>query len=317
MTIIFYEEICRAGSGGLLGAGWIHYVAVGPILLFGTPKLRQMIEPVMRAEKFASLCISEPTAGSDVRNITCKAVRQGDHYIVTGEKYWITGGLKSDYFITAVRTGGPGINGITLLLIPRGPGVITTRLPLQGHDTSATAYVVFNKCKVPVENIIGKENEGFKPIMFNFNSERFGIIVTAVGLARCCIEEAARYAQTRHTFGKPLIKHQVIRHKIADMSRQCICSQLMLEKCAFLLSKDKYGQKDKSIAKNIALLKVQASKSLQYITIESSQIFGGRSFVRGGRGAPIDEAYRSARACAIAAGSEEIMYDLAMRQAKL
>ena len=149
MNIIMNEEMTRAGSAGLLGAGWIHYVAVAPILLFGNDKLKEMIAPVIRAEKFASLCISEPNAGSDVRNITCKAVKDGEgNYIVTGEKYWITGGMKSEFFITAVRTGGPGITGISLLLIPRCKGLTTTRLPLQGHDTSATAYVVFNKCKV-------------------------------------------------------------------------------------------------------------------------------------------------------------------------
>ena len=135
--------------------------------------------------------------------------------------------------------------------------------------------------------------------------------------ARCCLEDAIEWSRERKTFGKLLVSHQVIKHKIADMSRQIISAQLFLEKIAYQLSFDKLGRNDKSIARNVALLKVHCSKTLQNVTIECSQILGGRSYVRGGRAGRIEEAYRSVRAGAIAAGSEEIMYNLAIKQSKV
>jgi len=315
--IILYEQICRAASGGLLTSVWVHGIAAPPVLHFGTLEQKQMFAAVVKSEKLSALAISEPRAGSDVRNLYTTAVKEGDNYIVNGEKYWISGGIKADYFVTAVRTGGPGYTGISLLIIPNGPGVFTTRLPLQGHDCSNTAYVVFRNCKVPCKNLVGKENEGFKPIMLNFNRERFGIAASAVCYARVCLEEAVRYARTRKTFGKRLIDHQVIRHKIADMSRKVMAAYSYMMHVAYCMNKDPLGFKDKSIARNVALFKVQATQTLEFCAREASQVFGGRSYVRGGRGGKVERIYRDVRAYAIYGGSEEIMLDLAMRQAKL
>merc|ERR1719433_1747236 len=315
--IVFYEQICRAASGGLLTAVWVHAIAVPPVMAFGTPAQKELFRPVVQADQLSALAISEPRAGSDVRNLYTTAVKEGDDYIVNGEKYWISGGMKADWFVTAVRTGGPGYTGISLLMIPKGEGVITSRLPLQGHDCSNTAYVVFRNCKVPKKYLIGKENEGFKPIMFNFNQERFGIAVGAVCFARVCVEEAVRYAKSRKTFGKALIDHQVIRHKVANMSKRVMAVYGFMCHCAYALNKDHLGLVDKTIPRNVALFKVESTQCLEYCAREASQIFGGRSYVRGGRGGKVERIYRDVRAFAIYGGSEEIMLDLAMRQAKL
>lgn len=315
--IIFYEQICRAASGGLLTSVWVHGIAVPPVVHFGTPEQKEMFRDVITADKLSALAISEPRAGSDVRNLYTTAVKEGDDWIVNGEKYWISGGMKADYFVTAVRTGGPGYTGISLMIIPKGDGVFTTRLPLQGHDCSNTAYVVFRNCKVSNNMIVGKLNEGFKPIMLNFNQERFGIAVGAVCFARVCVEEAVRYARTRKTFGKRLIDHQVIRHKIADMSRTVMSAYGYMTHVAYCMDKDPLGFKDKSIARNVALFKVTSTQCLEFCAREASQVFGGRSYVRGGRGGKVERIYRDVRAYAIYGGSEEIMLDLAMRQAKL
>jgi len=317
--IIFYEQICRAASGGLLTAVWVHTIAVPPVMAFGTSMQKKLYSKVLTGEQLSALAVSEPRAGSDVRNIYTKAVldESKENYIVNGEKYWISGGMKADWFTVAVRTGGPGIKGISLLIIPRGPGVTTSRLPLQGHANSATAYVVFRNCKVPRNYLVGKENEGFKPIMFNFNIERYGIAISAVCFARVCVEEAVRYAKTRKTFGKPLIEHQVIRHKIANMSKRVMACYGYMCLLAFAMNKDKLGFVDKTIPRNVALFKVEATQSLEFCAREASQIFGGRSYVRGGRGGKVERIYRDVRAYAIYGGSEEIMLDLAMRQAKL
>jgi len=136
-------------------------------------------------------------------------------------------------------------------------------------------------------------------------------------MCRVCVDESIDWAQERKTFGKRLIDHQVIKHKIANMSRKTLACQSFLERVAYQMKYDPYGSKDKSLVRNVSLLKVQCSKTCQYCAIEASQIFGGRSYVRGGRGGKIDRIYRSIRAESIAGGSEEIMLDLAMRQAKL
>ena len=142
-------------------------------------------------------------------------------------------GIFSDYFTVAVRTGKNGMNGISLLLIERGPGVTTRRIQTQGLWSSGSTYIDFDNVKVPVEHLIGKENQGFKYIMNNFNHERWGICTDAIRNSRVCLEESMRYAHKRKTFGKRLIDHPVIRLKLAHMSRQVEASQSWLESITY------------------------------------------------------------------------------------
>jgi alkylation response protein AidB-like acyl-CoA dehydrogenase len=156
----------HGGVGGVLW-GLFGGLAIGlpPILQVGTEEMRKRVAtPCLTGQKFICLAITEPSAGSDVANIktTAKLTPDGKHYIVNGEKKWITNGVFADYFTTCVRTGGEGMGGISLLLIERGPGVKTTQMKCQGVWASGTTYVEFDDVKVPVENLIGKENEGFK-----------------------------------------------------------------------------------------------------------------------------------------------------------
>jgi alkylation response protein AidB-like acyl-CoA dehydrogenase len=164
--MIITDELCRPGSGGFIwnvigGYG----IGCPPLVKFGKPELKDRILPgILAGDKRICLAITEPDAGSDVANLTCEAKlsEDGKHYIVNGEKKWITNGIWSDYFTTAVRTGGEGMNGISLLLIERGEGVSTRRMDCQGMWSSGTTYVTFEDVKVPVENLLGKENQGFK-----------------------------------------------------------------------------------------------------------------------------------------------------------
>eukprot|EP00483_Globobulimina_turgida_P010798 UN10819 len=224
--------------------------------------------------------------------------------------------MKSQYFITAVRTGSAksGIFGISMLVIERSAGVITTRLALQGHDTSATAYVIFKNAIVPKKNLIGKENQGFRYIMYNFNAERFGIINTAIGLSRTCVEEACKYAQRRETFGKKLILHQVIRFKIMEMTRKVLAAHSFMEWCAYRMSLQEPGSINNALIKDVSLLKVEATKCLEFCAREAAQIYGGRAYIKGGTAAKVERIYRDVRAMAIYGGSEEIMIDLPGRQ---
>jgi len=297
-------------------------MSLGPLIRFADKKNathQQALKEVMSGQKFLALAVSELTGGSDVAQIksTAKKTEDGKYYIVNGTKYWITAGHRADYFVTLVRTNPTGRFGVSLLLIPRGEGVFTSKLKLQGSEGNDTAAVTFNNVRVPVENLIYKENMGFVPLMTNFNRERFIICTGMVADSRLCVTEAIKWAQERKTFGRKLIQHQVIKHKIATMARMTLACQSFLERVAYQMKHDPYGQKDRSVVRNVSLLKVECSKCLQFCTIESSQIFGGRSYVRGGRGGIVERLYRFVRAGAIAGGSEEIMLDLAMRQAKL
>lgn len=165
--MLITDELSRAGSGGFVwnvigGFG----IGCPPLVKFGKKALKDRILPgILNGDKRICLAITEPDAGSDVANLTCEAKlsEDGKHYIVNGEKKWITNGIWSDYFTTAVRTGGPGMNGVSLLLIEReAGGVSTRRMDCQGVWSSGTTYITFEDVKVPVENLLGKENQGFR-----------------------------------------------------------------------------------------------------------------------------------------------------------
>jgi alkylation response protein AidB-like acyl-CoA dehydrogenase len=235
---------------------------------------------------------------------------------VNGEKKWITNGIWSDYFTTAVRTGGEGMNGVSVLLIERSAGGVSTRrMDCQGVWSSGTTYITFEDVKVPVENLIGKENQGFKVVMTNFNHERIGIIIQSIRFARVCYEESIKYAHKRKTFGKRLIDHPVIRLKLAHMARQIEASYNWLENLVYQCQKMNEMEAMLKLGGAIASLKAQSTTTFEFCAREASQIFGGLSYSRGGQGAKVERLYRDVRAYAIPGGSEEIMLDLSIRQA--
>ncbi|KLJ10689.1 acyl-CoA dehydrogenase [Blastomyces silverae] len=317
--LIVTDELSRAASGGLVwnligGFG----IGCPPVIKYGKKELVQRILPgILAGDKRICLAITEPDCGSDVSNISCEAklTPDGKHYIVNGEKKWITNGIWSDYFTTAVRTGEPGMNGISVLLIERSAGGVSTRkMDCQGMSTSGTTYVTYEDVKVPVENLIGKENQGFKVIMMNFNHERMGIIIQCVRFSRVCYEESVKYAHKRHTFGKRLIDHPVIRMKLAHMARQIEASHNWLENLVFQCQSMDDTEAAFRLGGAIAGLKAQSTTTFEFCAREASQIFGGLSYTRGGQGGKIERLYRDVRAYAIPGGSEEIMLDLSMRQ---
>ncbi|KAL2268312.1 hypothetical protein VTJ83DRAFT_3158 [Remersonia thermophila] len=317
--MLLTDELSRVGSGGFVwnvigGFG----IGCPPLVKFGKKSLVDRILPgILNGDKRICLAITEPDAGSDVANLTCEAKlsEDGKHYIVNGEKKWITNGIWADYFTTAVRTGGPGMNGVSLLLIERDfPGVSTRRMDCQGVWSSGTTYITFEDVKVPVENLIGKENQGFRVIMTNFNHERIGIIIQCLRFSRVCFEESVKYANKRRTFGKKLIEHPVIRLKLAHMARQIEASYNWLENLIYQCEKMGDTEAMLRLGGAIAGLKAQATTTFEFCAREASQIFGGLSYSRGGQGGKIERLYRDVRAYAIPGGSEEIMLDLSIRQ---
>jgi len=287
------------------------------VLLFGSEELKDKVaDDCLRGKKFICLAISEPEAGSDVAGIHTTARREGDYYIVNGSKKWITNGIFADYFTTAVRTGGKGGGGLSLLLIEKSfPGVSTRKMKCTGVWPSGTTYVSFDDVKVPVKNLIGTENEGFKYIMYNFNHERWSLVIQATRLSRVLYEESFKYALKRKTFGVRLVDHQMIRGKFADMLRQIEATQAWAELVTYQMTTMDKKQQNQILGGAIALLKTQSTKTLEYCAREAAQIFGGASYVRGGVGEKVERLYREVRAYSIPGGSEEIMMDFGVRQA--
>ncbi|MGX1317901.1 acyl-CoA dehydrogenase [Bradyrhizobium sp. USDA 377] len=307
MKIVASQELASAGAGGISASLMSHTIGSPPIARAARPEVKSRVLPqVLSGEKISALAITEPGGGSDVANLRTRARRDGDHYVVSGEKTFITSGVRADYLTVAVRTGGEGAGGVSLLLIEGDtPGLSRTKLKKMGWWASDTATLHFDDCRVPAENLIGEEGQGFKIIMQNFNSERMGMAASCTAFARVCLDEAIAYAKERKTFGKLLAQHQVIRHKIVDMAQKVAASQAMLEMLAWRL------EQGESPVAEICMMKNQATQTMAFCASEAVQIFGGAGFMRGIKAERI---YREVKVNAIGGGTEEIMKDLASRQ---
>ncbi len=303
---ILAEELARS-SGGVSAGLFSNYIGGPPIQNAGSDEVKAEILPSMLSgEVICALGITEPSGGSDVANLQTTARLDGDHYVVNGSKTFITSGMRADYVTTAVRTGGAGAAGVSMLVIPsKLEGFSKTPLKKMGWWASDTATLYFDDCRVPARYLLGAENSGFKIIMENFNYERLFLIAGMIGASRVCFEEALAWAQERETFGSRLADHQVIRHKLVEMDRMINASYAWMEKLAWQVS-----QGDHVVAQ-LAECKVQSSLTMEFCAREAAQILGGASYLRDN---PVERIYREVRVNAIGGGSEEIMRDLAARQ---
>ncbi|MCC7385813.1 MAG: acyl-CoA dehydrogenase family protein [Deltaproteobacteria bacterium] len=306
-AIIACEELARPGAGGISASLMSHTIAVPPIARLGSRALQAKVIPsTLRGETIAALAITEPSGGSDVASLRTTARRDGDFFVVNGSKTFITSGIRADFYTVAVRTGGEGMGGISLLLIEKGtPGFSATPLEKMGWWASDTATLYFDGCRVPAANLIGEENQGFLGLMLNFNSERLGLAANACAFAQVCYEEAVAWAQERVTFGRPLITRQVIRHKLIDMRMRIESTKAFLESVAWLV------MQGESPVPEICMLKNHAVECLEHCAGEAVQILGGAGYIRG---AKCERIYRETKVLAIGGGASEIMKDLAARQ---
>ncbi|MCK6554331.1 acyl-CoA dehydrogenase family protein [Candidatus Binatia bacterium] len=306
-AIVAAQELARAGSGGISASLMSHGIGCPPIARLGSEEMkRRVLPPVLAGDKISALAITEPDAGSDVASLRTSARRDGDHYVVNGSKTFITSGMRADFVTVAVRTGGPGMGGISLLLLEKDmPGFTRTPLKKMGWWASDTATLIFDDVRVPVTNLIGEENMGFLGIMLNFNGERIGMAASANAFSRVCLEEAIAWARQRMVFGKPLMHQQVIRHKLVDMAMRINATQAYLEMLAWRI------QNGDSPVADIAMLKNQATQTMAFCASEAVQIHGGMGYMRGTR---VERIYREVKVNAIGGGAEEIMKELASRQ---
>jgi acyl-CoA dehydrogenase len=281
-----------------------HGIALPPIVRFGTDEQKErFVRPVLRGEKIPALAITEPGAGSDVAGLTTRAVRSGDDYIVDGAKLFITSGVRADLVTVAVRTGGPGHGGISLLVVERGtPGFQASRkLEKMGWWASDTAELVFEDCRVPRRNLIGEENAGFAAIMTNFVTERLMLAGQCVAIAELAYGESCRYVRERQAFGRDLAAFQVVRHKLADMATRLAASRALTgEATARFLA----GDSSPALA---AMAKNTATDACSFIVDQAVQIFGGMGYMRE---TVVERLYRDARLYPIGGGTREIMNEI-------
>ena len=306
-------ELAKTASGGLCASLLSHSIGAPPINHFASDEIKQeVLTKILSGEKISALAITEPGGGSDVAALQTKAIRDGDDYIVTGEKTFITSGIRADYYTVAVRTDpdAKGANGISMLLIDaHSEGVTKTKLDKMGWWASDTAHIHFDQVRVPAKNLLGAENMGFFVIMNNFNMERFFLAASSYGFALVCYEEALEWAQQRKTFGKRLVDHQVVRHKMVDMATRLTMTRALLEDTAYRLGKPELQGND--LIAQICMLKNVATQTMQFCADSAVQTLGGMGFMRGTKSERI---YRDVKVNMIGGGAEEIMKDLASRQ---
>jgi acyl-CoA dehydrogenase len=299
------EELLLEGQnvGVVVGLG-SHGIALPPIVRLGSPsQIERFVRPVVAGKLVSALGITEPGGGSDVASLATRAVADGDHYVVTGSKTFITSGCRADFVTTAVRTGGPGHGGVSLLVIETDrPGFhVSKKLKKTGWWASDTAELSFDGVRVPRENLIGEENQGFVPIMMNFANERVLIASQCVTIAELAYRESVAYARARTAFGKSLSGFQVIRHKLADMATKIAAARALVEQA---VSRMLRGDAVTSLA---AMAKNAATDMVTSVVDEAVQIHGGYGYMRE---TTVERLYRDARLYPIGGGTREIMNEI-------
>jgi len=307
--------LSEGGSSGLLaglftsGIALPHMVAAaerGEGHEGGSSLVDRFVRPTLAGETIGSLAITEPGGGSDVAGIRTTAVRDGDHYVVNGAKTFITSGTRADFVTTAVRTGGPGHAGVSLLVVEKGtPGFTVDRaLTKMGWHCSDTAELSYVDVRVPVENLVGQENAGFYQIAEQFVVERIALAVHGYGIAARALDLTAAYCQERDTFGKPLVANQVVRHALVEMRRQVEVARTYTREVA------RRHVAGENVIAEACLAKETACNTATYVCDKAVQLHGGTGYMHG---TEVERHYRDARLLPIGGGATEVLTDLAAK----
>ena len=301
-------EMGRTSAGGLFASVGSRNIMLGPLTELANEKIKLKALPdLMSGKKGGSLGITEPGGGSDVARMKTTARKDGNEWVLNGSKTFITGGMQASYFVVGARTGKEGLGGISLFFVEADtPGFTRSSIDKKmGWWSSDTATLYFDNCRIPADNLMGEENKGFLAIMNNFNYERYMMGAQMLGMAKRCFEECVQYSQERQTFGKNLIEHQVIRHKLADMSAKIDAMDAYLNQVAQLMNDGEMPVAE------ISKIKFYCSECIESIASEAMQIFGGAGYLRGNA---VERIYREVKVMAIGGGSKEIMKDLTVKQ---
>lgn len=308
-TAIICEELHEAGTpGGVFASLFTVGIAVPHMIASGNDRLiEKFVKPTLRGELIGSLAITEPGGGSDVGHLRTTAVRDGDHYVVNGSKTYITSAVRGDYVVAAVRTGGPGAGGISMLVIEKGtPGFeVSRKLAKMGWRSSDTAELSFSDARVPVDNLIGAENSGFLQIAQAFVSERIGLAVQAYSSAQRCLDITVAWCRDRETFGKPLIARQPVQNTLADMARRIDVARVYSRN---VIERSLAGETN--LITEVCFAKNTAVEAGEWVANQAVQLFGGMGYMAESE---IERQYRDMRILGIGGGTTEIMTSLAAK----
>ncbi|RDW89632.1 putative acyl-CoA dehydrogenase-2 [Coleophoma cylindrospora] len=319
-TLIYVDEMARTGSLGPSGAITTGIAfGVPPILKFGSEALQERFLPdLLTGRKRICIAITEPGAGSDVSNIATTAVRSkdGKNFIVNGTKKWITNGLWSDYASMAVRTGGPGPSGLSMLVVPllNTPGVSMRRIKVGGQTSAGTTFIELDDVQVPVSNLIGTEGQGMKYVMQNFNHERLTICVSVNRISRVALSSAFEYCLKREAFGKTLMEQPVVRHRLAKCGAELEAHWAWIENFVYMMTKLSTSDANAELGGLTALAKAQAGRVVELCANTAVLLYGGNGYTRSGQGELVERILREVPGARIPGGSEDVMLDLAIRQ---
>ena len=304
-SVVFCEELSKMWSGGFaINPIVTQYMSTPYIFKHGSDFLKEKyLSPTIRGEMVASIGITEPGAGSDVQNIQTKAIREGDFYIVNGQKTFITSGVYGDFIVAVVKTDPTkGFEGVSLLVIERNaPGVSAKKLKKLGWHSSDTAELFFDNVKVPAENLIGEEGQGFIYLMGGLQLERVTGAVSAIAGCENAMQYTLQYMSERNAFGRSLDKFQVLRHRMAQLASEIECTKQFVYHCCRLHNDGHYAVKESSMAK---LLATELSDKVAYQCLQN---FGGYGFMEEYKMARM---FRDSRVLTIGAGSSEIMREI-------
>jgi acyl-CoA dehydrogenase len=305
--IIFAEEFHRHGSGVVFADIATLWIGLPPVANFGSAELLEsVVRPVLAGEKKIAFAITEPGGGSDVSGMVTSAKLDGDNYLVNGGKTLISGAARADWILTVARTGGEGAKGLSLLLIDAASeGVSVEAVPGLSWYSASNGTISFDSVQVPAANRIGDEGRAFSYLTEQFNIERFSGVAATLAMARTATADAIAWAQDRHTFGKRLIDHQVIRHKLVSMVREIRAAYGYLDQCVY-----RFEDNELPIA-DLCMLKFHATGVLERVSRDAMHILGGQAYQGNHR---IERIQRESRIFALGGGTEEILSDLAARQ---
>jgi alkylation response protein AidB-like acyl-CoA dehydrogenase len=297
---VVIEEIARVSAALAIMIAVHNSVGALPVFRFGTDEQRKRYMPRLVSKELGAFSLSEPGAGSDAGALEASAVRDGDAYVLNGSKNWVTNGVRAGVILVFARTDkAAGNKGLSCFIVERGAkglvlGKPEDKMGLRGSDTVAFSL---EGLRVPVEQRLGAEGDGFKIAMSMLDGGRIGVAAQALGVMRAAFEEAVKYAQQRHAFGGPLSRLQAVQFKLAEMERRIQCSRLLLYKAAWL------RDTGKPYTREAAMAKLYASEAATWVTHQAIQVHGGYGYVKE---YAVERYYRDARVMEIYEGASEI-----------
>lgn len=308
-AVIICEEMHQSGApGGVFASLFTCGIAVPHMIASGDQRLIDTyVRPTLAGEKIGSLAITEPGGGSDVGHLRTSAVKDGDHYIINGAKTYITSAVRADFVVTAVRTGGPGAGGVSLIVVDKGtPGFeVSRKLDKMGWRSSDTAELSYTDVRVPAENLVGGENTGFAQIAQAFVSERIALAAQAYSSAQRCLDITAQWCHDRETFGRPLISRQSVQNTLAEMARRIDVARVYSRRVV-----ERQLEGETNLIPEVCFAKNTAVEAGEWVANQGVQLFGGMGYMAESE---IERQYRDMRILGIGGGTTEILTALAAK----